>query len=522
MKNFYLHFKSTKSIPTIFCLFLVLFTNQSFSQKNELDVRKLNTQNFPEVSGKLWVRDPEGVKTEHIQFFEEDKPIMVNFGSFEKVDSFAKNKSILFLVRNSGNQEEMNWYKNVLINAIKTGDIKNGDKIAVIGFSCLINKQILFPNKLNFTDNTNELISRVNEISNKGKKEIFGRVQTHIAINEALQLLEAQNLNIPTGIFVISDDQSMPPLLTGELPGPRSKRLNVPIYGISYHKKSTFYDIKELCIQTYGRYYSNASNKVELASKEINLYLSNFIERHSGLFYPFTYQSTFEKDGKNHTVKIDSKEGQSGFSLAVPSKNIIEIISDNPIISGSFFLLFSGVAIIIFNLIKKNKIKKAELELQQKLQFEEMEKQQKNAEHKLSNQETELQKLKEEEHRKEELLRLQKAKEIKQKEEEVQLNKMLERGNLPWFEFRFGEETGSYQIQSPRISVGRDAGNTWVINHPTVSRNHFQLTFHNYSYSIKDLGSSNGLYVNGDRVSEIELKHGDCIQIGEITLSFHI
>jgi hypothetical protein len=508
-----------------FVLFFVAFLINafaSFAQKNEVDVRAITTTNYPEVKGKLWVRDPEGIKTEGIQFYEDDQPVKVNFESFQKVDSVAQNKAILFLIRNTANKAEMQWYKDVLSASFKNGTIKSGDKVEIVGFSCLIEKQILFPSKLNFTDNVQDLLSRIDKIQENKRIEYDGRVQTHIALNEALNLLETQNLNLPAGIFVLSDDRSMPPLLTGELPGARSRRLNIPIYGVTFFKKSNYYDIEELCSQTYGGYVTESSNDIKVVSKELSGFLADFENRHAGLYYPFTYSSTFEKDGKNHTVKIDSKDGQSGFSLPVPSKNILELIQDNPLIAGIIFVLLIGLIVVIVMMYKKNKLKKEELELQRKKEFSEMEQHQRAAEQKLSQQEMELQRMKEDEHREAEAALREKQVQAQAQEDEVQLQKMLERGNFPWFEFRFGNETGSYQIQTPRLTVGRDGSNVWTINHPTVSRNHFQLYFKNYVYTIRDLGSSNGLYVNDMKVTEIELKHGDCIQVGEITLTFHI
>jgi hypothetical protein len=494
----------------------------SFTQKNEIDVRGISTSNFPEVKGKLWVRNPEGIKTNGIQFYEDDQLVKVNFESFQKVDSVAQNKAILFLIRNTANKAEMQWYKDVLSASFKNGTIKSGDKVEIVGFSCLVDKQILFPSKLNFTDNVQDLLARIDNIQENKRIEYDGRVQTHIAINEALNLLEAQNLNLPAGLFILSDDRSMPPLLTGELPGARSRRLNIPIYGVTFFKKNNYYDIEDLCAQTYGRYIIELSNDINVVSNELNGFLVEFENRHAGLYYPFTYTTTFEKDGKNHTVKIDSKDGQSGFSLPVPSKNILELIQDNPLISGIIFVLLIGLIVVIVMMYKKNKLKKEELEIQRKKEFSEMEQHQRAAEQKLSQQEMELQRMKEDERKEAANALSEKQAQAQVQEDEVQLQKMLERGNFPWFEFRFGNETGSYQIQTPRLTVGRDASNVWTINHPTVSRNHFQLYFKNYVYTIRDLGSSNGIFVNDIKVSEIELKHGDCIQVGEITLTFHI
>ena len=226
----------------------------SFTQKNEVDVRAITTSNYPEVKGKLWVRNPEGIKTDGIQFYEDDQLVKVNFESFQKVDSVAQNKAILFLIRNTANKAEMQWYKDVLSASFKNGTIKSGDKVEIVGFSCLVDKQILFPSKLNFTDNVQDLLARIDNIQENKRIEYDGRVQTHIAINEALNLFEGQNLNLPAGLFMLSDDRSMPPLLTGELPGARSRRLNIPIYGVTFFKKNNYYDIEDLCAQTYGRY----------------------------------------------------------------------------------------------------------------------------------------------------------------------------------------------------------------------------------------------------------------------------
>ena len=521
MKN--LLFKRAQILRFIFFFSFILVSSfNSFSQKNEIDVRQISTSNYPDVKGKLWVRDPEGIKTEGIQFFEDDQPVKVNFESFQKVDSVAENKAILFLIRNSANKSEIQWYKDVLSEVFKNGTIKSGDKVEVVGFSCLIEKQILFPSAFNFTDNVQDLLARIDKIQDNKRIEYEGRVQTHIAINEALNFLESQNLSLPTGLFVLSDDRSLPLELAGELPGPRSRRLNIPIYGVTYFKKSKYYDIEELCSQTYGRYISEQTNDVNLISKEVASFLTDFENRHAGLYYPFSYSSTFEKDGKNHTVKLDSKDGQLGFSLPVPSKNIIELIKDNILISIIIFVLFIGVIVMILMMNKKNKLKKQELELQRKKEFSEMEQNQRVAEQKLTQQEMELQRMKEQERLEAEAASKEKQAQAQAQEDEIQLQKMLERGNFPWFEFRFGNETGSYQIQTPRLTVGRDASNVWTINHPTVSRNHFQLYFKNYVYTIRDLGSSNGIVVNDFKVSEIELKHGDCIQVGEITLTFHI
>lgn len=70
------------------------------------------------------------------------------------------------------------------------------------------------------------------------------------------------------------------------------------------------------------------------------------------------------------------------------------------------------------------------------------------------------------------------------------------------------------------IKVGRSSSMDKTINDGKVSRRHCQITQHdNGSYSIIDIGSSNGTYVNGHRVNgEERLAHGDVVRIGNTVL----
>lgn len=71
------------------------------------------------------------------------------------------------------------------------------------------------------------------------------------------------------------------------------------------------------------------------------------------------------------------------------------------------------------------------------------------------------------------------------------------------------------------ITIGRSAGNNdVVVNDVNVSRNHLQIIQDdNGNYSVVDLGSTNGTYVNGKRISgEVRLQPGDQVLIGSTML----
>lgn len=71
------------------------------------------------------------------------------------------------------------------------------------------------------------------------------------------------------------------------------------------------------------------------------------------------------------------------------------------------------------------------------------------------------------------------------------------------------------------FSIGRNTGNSLQLDDTVVSGNHAVLRLSPNEYmpevldmSIKDLNSTNGIYVNNIKVKSHELKHGDVIRIG--------
>ena len=70
------------------------------------------------------------------------------------------------------------------------------------------------------------------------------------------------------------------------------------------------------------------------------------------------------------------------------------------------------------------------------------------------------------------------------------------------------------------VMIGRAPSNQIVIDHPTVSAHHAVLLRTGDSYSLKDLNSANGTQVNGDFVTDAELKDGDTIRFGSVIAVF--
>lgn len=82
---------------------------------------------------------------------------------------------------------------------------------------------------------------------------------------------------------------------------------------------------------------------------------------------------------------------------------------------------------------------------------------------------------------------------------------------------RSGPTPGAaFTLEGDQITIGRDSVNEIVINDAEISRRHARLTFQGGKYVLEDLGSTNGTFVNGQRLAGPRvLKAGEVVSFGE-------
>jgi len=79
-----------------------------------------------------------------------------------------------------------------------------------------------------------------------------------------------------------------------------------------------------------------------------------------------------------------------------------------------------------------------------------------------------------------------------------------------------------YCVNQTEVEIGKAAHNHIVLQDPTVSNTHAILMARSGGYTIVDLGSRNGTYINGERLGTQAhtLRHGDAVQLGQTVLTF--
>lgn len=81
------------------------------------------------------------------------------------------------------------------------------------------------------------------------------------------------------------------------------------------------------------------------------------------------------------------------------------------------------------------------------------------------------------------------------------------------------DETGKEclaEIIPPRFTVGRSSINDLVLNRMGISRSHAEVLFRDGEYLLRDLGSKLGTYLNGVKIEQAKLSHGDRIRLGSL------
>jgi len=85
----------------------------------------------------------------------------------------------------------------------------------------------------------------------------------------------------------------------------------------------------------------------------------------------------------------------------------------------------------------------------------------------------------------------------------------------------YGSELGKkYNLNASSLVVGRSSKCDIQIDQESISRNHSKIANTGKSIIIRDLGSTNGTYVNDEPIDEYALRDGDLIKIGRTIFKF--
>ncbi len=76
----------------------------------------------------------------------------------------------------------------------------------------------------------------------------------------------------------------------------------------------------------------------------------------------------------------------------------------------------------------------------------------------------------------------------------------------------------THELKVDKPTIGRVEDNTFQIAEPSVSSHHCELILRGNDVLVKDLNSTNGTFINGEKVSESVLKAGQVLRLGQIEM----
>ena len=76
----------------------------------------------------------------------------------------------------------------------------------------------------------------------------------------------------------------------------------------------------------------------------------------------------------------------------------------------------------------------------------------------------------------------------------------------------------THELKVDKTTIGRVEDNTFQIAEPSVSSHHCEVLLRGPEVVVRDLNSTNGTFINGEKVTEMVLKPGQVLRLGQIEM----
>ena len=76
----------------------------------------------------------------------------------------------------------------------------------------------------------------------------------------------------------------------------------------------------------------------------------------------------------------------------------------------------------------------------------------------------------------------------------------------------------TYELKVEKTTIGRLEDNAFQIAEPSISSHHCEILLRGNDVVVKDLNSTNGTFISGERVTESPLKPGQILRLGQVEM----
>lgn len=517
---------------------IILIFSASFILKGQNIHQKsdVNTENYPELSVKINIYNPNLKKANDFKIFEDTKSKTFSLKEITDYKEIDTTKAILILLEDMthiSHAGQLDFYKELLNKSLAKFVNKN-DKvnIAVFDRNRDGNSPLRFLNE-KYTDNTQILLQKINDYksindyqSNNQSSDLYNAL--YDGMNDLRKNYSEKNKIIlvlsAAYNFETTNENTQESLINF------SGNNKIPVYSIQYRiwENRT---INRLANESFGKFFISIDKNREIATDSCINFMKNAVYKLYGRDYLITFDTENKKDGKLHTFNIEIENTKFDIQYKSPDCNIICYAKYNPLIAAAIILLFLTLIFFIYKFITKNNEKKAaEAKIKEELYQKELKNQKLKIEkvqaENLENIKRQEEKFKYETQQKElvEEIKKQKEQELKnielQEQAQARIIKEMKNNGFPKIISYSINDEAEFVINKPVILIGRDVNCDIIIDDLNVSRKHFYIKYINNTYIITDNQSTNGIAVNGKKVQESQLKHNDIIELGPVRIKF--
>ncbi len=488
---------------------IIIITTSIFSQNVNLKLIKTETERFPYLSSALQVYDNyeepiTDLKPENLKITLSGK-----YADSVKVTTYKQSglgiKVVLCIdVSRTMVGKPFEAMKNAVYKYID--ELRSGDKLAIYTFGDEVKMMS------DFSGDKQYLKDIVEKIKADGNF-----TELYSGLYKAVKKLADDKEKVGKIVIVISDgkDESKTKTYSDEDVIQLAKENGIPVFSIGYTKVDKIYlqSLEKISENTNGKYYySPDEDDLDRQYKKMNnqiqnIYLLNYV------FY------NFAGDGNEHTHTITVN--RNGNTKSVSNKLLIpggisaitkveKLVDDDSnlllyYLAGGIGLV--GIIIVTIFLVKKKK-RKINEELQTPVSVPEFEQE-------VLKEEPSSVKIKSDENQRT-IVDAEKTKIANISDSKGDRTMILgAETSSAKLDFKIGVIAGQvFDLQQSVFKIGRKQDNHLIIDDKTVSSYHCEIHFDGKQYSILDKGSTNGTFVNGERVNQQILHSGDTIKIG--------
>ena len=492
----------------IILLFLCNSFNLLGQQTGKIE-NGFNTDNFPNVSFVYHSYDPSVLEKSDIWYLKESGSNR-DF-SFEKLPNRIVNQpqNILILWEDMAHNGygQYDFTKKTLLGFFNNTDISTEDRFAISTFNRRTNTNLASKSITNgFSNDRYQLIQSIEDYQRSSQyyQDFPNRSDMYTAIREGLEQLAP--LKNTKAIIVFTSGYSMKNsgadsevqvLL-------KAQQLHIPVYIFQYYYRSGVAPEAEgFAKSTFGGFYSHKDARTAETAL-INLY-SKINTRYQGHNYKITFTSNAKRNDDVRMVNLSIKGIEIQEQLFPPTHTFKTFAKEYPWVFVLAIIVFAGIVTGVVLFVRKTK-QDTQANRETIKQLEEQ--------HIKDVEEARQQQIARDQKAKEEIIRKQKE------EEENRLRNLMAVKNVyPRLKCNIDSNVFTYEISKPITTLGRENSDVILPNHK-VSRQHAKIVFNGSCFEIVDDNSTNGVWVNGQKVSQTTLRSGDTIILGDVIITF--